>query len=286
MPTLFSRAFVPSARDNEDSERLRRRLGAKSWEYLRGNERLQSAFKDRVVSELGVRWPPSTSDVFVHGDMRDVLDSVTLFASVLGSYGDRRAQFGWLEFCERAMREEGMKYQVQADGSVGYFVDSEFQGAADDAVAALNVPRFTAASAAIASAVRELNRLDGSPKAAIRETYAAVETAFKVAVDSSVTLGASDVEKRLVPAIDRLFANADPVARGAAAQVAQAMKDWVNAAHKYRHGHEHADPIEPSRELAITLVGLGITFARFIGDHFKVETPALVLTPASHQNAK
>ncbi len=172
--------------------------------------------------------------------VRDVLDAVTIFGLLVHPPKDHM----WIAFCQRAMREEGMKYEVRDDGSVAYFIAPEFQGAADDAVAALNGVKFAGASAGIANAVRELNRLDGSPKAAIRETYTAVETAFKVALTTNATLGEREIAATLGPAVDRLFSSADPVARGAAAGVMQSMKDWVNAVHKYRHGHDHPEPVE------------------------------------------
>lgn len=42
------------------------------------------------------------------------------------------------------------------------------------------------------------------------------------------------------------------------------MKDWVNACHKYRHGPNAEEPIEPPLDLAIALVGNGLNFARWI----------------------
>lgn len=63
---------------------------------------------------------------------------------------------------------------------------------------------------------------------------------------------------------DRKFAGTGPLAHGAAIQTVEALKNWADPCHKYRHGQATAEPVEPPIELAIILVGNGLNFAGWL----------------------
>ena len=45
-----------------------------------------------------------------------------------------------------------------------------------------------------------------------------------------------------------------------------ALADWINAAHFYRHGQGSEEPVQPPLELAIAMVSSGGSFLRWIAD--------------------
>jgi len=91
-----------------------------------------------------------------------------------------------------------------------------------------------------------------------------VEILVKVITDSNQDLTERSVSSQLKPVIDRVYSNADQIAKGAAATTLHSLIDWVNACHKYRHGHNVQAPADPPLELAILLVNNGFGFARWL----------------------
>lgn len=260
---LFSRIYVPETQGKDDDPRMRKRLSSQAKAF---NSKADVAltFKQYIESELGIHADTYPFDSFFgKAAVRDVLDGITLFGRAVSSYSVRYTE-SWFAFSERVMRELGMRYRVGSDGIVHFYIDQAFQAGGAAAVASLGAPRYAAAAASIQTAIDQLNLLDGSPKTAIREVFAGVESLFKVALETNSNLGERELAATLAPRIDQIFAQADTVQKGAASQIVQSMKDWANASHKYRHGHGLPEPAEPTREIAIALVGMGTTFARFL----------------------
>jgi hypothetical protein len=51
---------------------------------------------------------------------------------------------------------------------------------------------------------------------------------------------------------------------GARKRALESLRDWTNACHKYRHGHNLEVLVEPPLDLTIVLVSNGLNFARWI----------------------
>lgn len=274
---LFSRIYhAPQGRDERNlTGRCKRRLSGMAHTIAMRHHNygaLLRTFESMTRGEIGVPLPrvgvAQSIERFFETipDDKDILDGISLFARALLSSNAGADAPRWLEFVERLFREEGLAYTIQG-GVVRYYIDDAFQGHAISAVEALSVPKYNAAARLIKEAIEQLNRLDGSPKTAVQRVFEGVEEAFKTATQHRGNLGAGEIDKVLAPAIDRSSIG-DDVAKGGAAQVMQAMRDWVNAAHKYRHAQGGPEPVEPPLDLAVALVGLGVTFARFIGGRF------------------
>ena len=264
---MFSKTYLKEpAGQNKDSARLRRRLGA----YGHSDDLLmRREFVELVQAETGAAVRPGVVPYdlrafFDGAEMRDVLDAVTCMARVLGDRYDRDRVRDWIQFCQRAFAEEGMAYRVDDAGRVHYVVDIAFQETADSVIAALSREPYAAAGACMNKAVTEMTEANPERKHAIRDVFEGVETVFKVVTKTSKDLTTGNIETLLRPIVDRKFSAGEPVAKGAAQQTLEALKDWTNACHKYRHGHKAEEPIEPPLELAIVLVGNGLNFGRSI----------------------
>ena len=53
---------------------------------------------------------------------------------------------------------------------------------------------------------------------------------------------------------------------GAASKLLSAFKDWINAAHFYRHEPGHQDPAQPPLMLAVQMVSVGASFIRWLAE--------------------
>src|SRR5687768_9315366 len=85
---LFSRVYLKPTTVLRDSERFRRRLWAWFSETLTTDEVL--VFSSLARQELGCgmpvsRYPSSYGDFFTKGELRDVLDSVSIIRQILNS---------------------------------------------------------------------------------------------------------------------------------------------------------------------------------------------------------
>lgn len=170
----------------------------------------------------------------------------------------------WVKFAERAMREEGMAYEVALDGSVRYVVDTAFQETASAVINVLSAPPFQAAATYVRKAVEELCKLPTDGKDAIGDIHEAVETVFKVVTGSPKALGEKAIRDELAPIIRKAAAKVDVTADDAAEQMIQSLQEWSSACQKYRHGQNSEIPVEPPLEFAVIAVNNGLGFARWL----------------------
>jgi hypothetical protein len=267
--SLFSKTYLQMPAGQTEGKRIRPRLGAKAYDVLiSARYELIGRFAERVRQECGCPFPshsmgPDVGAFFGKAEMRDLLDGITLVAQVVGQQWPSKAT-EWSSFAARAMREEGMAYEVAADGNVRYLVDTAFQESTDAVVAVLSQPRFAGAKKCVEEAVKSLTSVHPNGKAALQSLFEGLEAIFKIVTGDSKSLDAGNVDRLLQPIVSRSHAAGDSIARGAAEQYTQSFKDWVNACHKYRHGHGEPDPVEPPIDLAIGLVGNGLNYARWI----------------------
>jgi hypothetical protein len=53
---------------------------------------------------------------------------------------------------------------------------------------------------------------------------------------------------------------------GAASKLLSAFKDWIDAAHFYRHEAGREEPIQPPLTLRVQMVSVGATFLRWLAE--------------------
>lgn len=102
-------------------------------------------------------------------------------------------------------------------------------------------------------------------KGAIRATFGAAEGLFRLMFSNSPRLTAQEAQHKLEPLLQRSHA-ADKVATSAAGKLLSAFKDWIDAAHVYRHEAGREEPMQPPLTLAVQVVSVGATFIRSLAE--------------------
>ncbi len=149
----FSLVYLDRGSPTQDSQRFRNRLAAYYWEYL--NKDYKTEITNAMKREAGIEVPYhsvsgySPSEVLKKGELRDVLDSITLIHEVPLPHPLLKQQAGyknhaqnWLSFVSKVLHEENVGYSLDASCGVHYFVDQEFERNRASKLAVLNNPRY------------------------------------------------------------------------------------------------------------------------------------------------
>ncbi len=137
----FSHVYIPRGTPTQDSERFRRRIAAYFFQNCASAADECFTF---INIELGVdlayasSYRLSIARFFQSGQLRDVLDAITLVWRVLiGSSADR-----WRSFVQRVLEEENVGYRLDEHAGVHYFVDEEFERNRSATIERLANPRL------------------------------------------------------------------------------------------------------------------------------------------------
>ena len=192
-----------------------------------------------------------------------MLDTITVVAASLHSEyskDDRRGRF--LAEARRILKEENLAYEIDEIGGVHPLVDATFSAAMDSAISGMDNPRYAASAECV-------NRIDGyllqDPQdfiGAIRAVFGACENTFKL-MYGVPRLDAKTAGERIGGDQQRFYTE-HPTLQAASAKTLEAFKQWVNAAHFYRHEQGVEEPNQPAPEVAILLVSQGLSFVRWL----------------------
>ncbi len=262
----FSLVYLERGDPARDSQRFRNRLAAYYLEHLQKEH--SNRIKRAMEREAGIEvpyihnWGFNVSDVFKKGNLRDVLDSITIVYQELLKSGWKGHAAGWRGFVERALREENVGYTVDLDCGVHYFVDQEFERNRVSTLSVLEAPRYGAVRAAFEDAYRHLDSDPRDTKAAVRSIFESLEILTKQMVETK-NLNRWIVENSLK---EKCLAKVQegPVALAVTEGLFSSIADWVDALHNYRHGQATEEPIAPSEELAIHIISSGTAHIRWL----------------------
>lgn len=262
----FSQIYLERGTPARDSERLRNRLAAAYTDLRVRKVRsdLEYQFVKAIEQELGVRVPSRShgwepEELFRKGQLRDVLDAITLLYGVLLP----GARASWLSFVSRVLQEENVGYVVDGKCIVHYHVDQEFERSRVATVAVLSVGVFAGAAAAHDDAYRHLDSDPQDTKAAIRSIFECIEIIAKQIVPEAQNLNRWQCEKGPLRG-KCLNSLVDDTEKRVVAGILDSMGEWIDALHNYRHGQADAEPVAPSEEIAIYVVSMGSTHARYL----------------------
>jgi hypothetical protein len=262
----FSQVYIQRGEPTQDSKRMRRRLAA-TIKSDRFNPLSLRDFPALVPQKLGVEVqmiPPYGAPDWVafcrDCELKDLLDFVTLAYGYFGSSTATR----WCQEVRRIFEEENVHYTVDDRGGVHFKIDAEFEHNRAATIACLQDARYRNALNEFEGAMAALAKAPPDGKLAIRATFGAAEGLFRLMFPNSPRLTAQEAQ-RLEPLIQGLHA-ADGVARGARSKLLNSFKDWIDAAHFYRHEAGHEEPIQPPLTLAVQMVSVGASFIRWLGE--------------------
>ena len=265
----FSHVYIARGTPTKDSQRFRHRLGAFCEENLWDYRNYLSAVINR---ELGVDLPfvgmaPSILRFFLEAEVRDVLDAITLIWRALMERHQRDLAGRWLDFVERALKDENLGYRLDEHAGVHYFVDQEFERNRLATVECIANPRYAAVLAEFESAHQNLDQRPADTKGAVRAAFEAVEILSKLMVGENrmSRLTTREINAHLKPIVESVY-HADAVALEAATKFLDGLIGWVSSIHEYRHGQEVEEPTPPPLGLAVAMVSSGATYLRWLAE--------------------
>jgi hypothetical protein len=263
----FSHQYLSRPEGLKDSPRIRTRVGALFTAAIPENKR-DWDFAAFIKRETGEQVPwlgtygPDWEKFFGGCPLDTLLDCVTVVVRGCGT-AYRQSATTWIVGCERIFREEQAAYTVDELGGVHPYVDAAFHQARLSTIAALNGARYVTPAASLNKAYDSLHGAEVQARAAVRHTFDAAETLYKMLVPSSPRLTGSDAKTKLAALIDRILGG-NPVAQRASHQLLSSFADWVDAAHHYRHAPGEAEPPEPPNEVWQLLINNGAGFVRWL----------------------
>jgi len=272
----FSHVYIKRGEPTQDSARMRRRIAAliDTFLDLYGVEGLLPLQLGIDVTSYG--GPVPWRDFFAECALQDVLDFIT----IAYRYLDDKRRTGvrqhdpWDRWCrevQRIFEEENVHYCVDKRGGVHFRFDAEFERNRAATIAALQGARYRNALNEFEGAMAALAKASPDGKAAISGTFRAAEGLFRLMFEKSPRLTAPEAQLRLEPLLQRAYAT-DNAAKGAASKLLNAFKDWIDAAHFYRHEPGQQDPVQPPLTLAVQMVSIGASFIRWLSELEAIQT--------------
>ncbi len=287
MPSLpvgqrFSLTYLERGAPLRDSVRMRRRLEQR-FVAMAGDWQDQSRFGRHWAQETGAAVPRSQNGatyypalMFEQGELRDILDVVTVFYTHLRKLVEATRQFGprvapdddpevWKAFVTRVFTEENLGYRIDAACGVHLHVDAEFEHARASTLAVLGHSEFSNARVAFEDAFRHLDSSPRDTKAAVRSIFESAEILAKQICPEAQNLNTKMIGVRLKPLVLQAYPG-DATENRVWEGLLSGMSEWVTALHNYRHGQAADEPVAPSVELAVFVLSSGCTYVRGLAD--------------------
>jgi hypothetical protein len=269
----FSQVYLRPSSPMKDSQRFRNRLAA----YLINTQAIDlhdlvQFFEPRMGADQlhDDRLPgDAISSLVRHGEVRDVLDSITHTGMYLAlSAGNDRVLAhhtrDFHDFIQNLFEGEGLAYTLDDQFGVRYRVDMEFEHVRLAAVAYIEGQRYRAVLKEFEAAYSAVEASPPDTKLAVRSMFEAVETLFRlIAGPKAKLLGSPEIEKHLLPLIRDLY-GADSIGANMVAQLGKGLADWVNGLHAYRHGQAVEEPSPPPLEAAVAALQTGSAYIRLL----------------------
>jgi hypothetical protein len=189
----FSQTYLDRAVPTQDSERMRVRIG--QLMYAAADVNWRERFAKYATSELGVYVDDYFPSFTKKAEVRDILDSVTLFYEALSQTKGLQAANNFLTTAARVFREENLTYSVDESGGVHFEPDEEYSRNRESTIAMLQDARYANVLHAFDNARQSLSSQPTDGKGAVRYVFAANEGLFRLILPNSVRLGAKEAEQ-------------------------------------------------------------------------------------------
>ncbi|MBO9410239.1 MULTISPECIES: hypothetical protein [unclassified Ruegeria] len=273
----FSHIYVDKGAPLKDSKKARFRISKLASTYfpetkLQGNYRTFDHAKyaqEFIENELGVRFATqSTTGMLVKSwewffnriTVLELLDTVTILVMYRRNQSMDVSSF--VDGVRRVFKDENLAYDVDEDGGVHPLVDSAFSASRQSSIAALNEERYSATSKCVETIDFHLMQEPVDYIGAIRSAFSANENLFKL-MYKVPRLDARSAGEKLGRELQALYSD-HPTLQAASGKSLESFKDWINAAHFYRHEQGIETPNQPTEEAAILLVSQGLSFVRWL----------------------
>lgn len=261
----FSLVYLERGAPARDDQRFRNRLAAYYLEHI--HDRFGDGIRKALQREAGIHVPLQAyryrvDKVLKEGDLRDVLDSITIIYHGLINQGHRGLASGWKHFVSKTLLEENVGYILDEHAGVHYFIDEDFERNTASTLAVLEQARYGGVRAAVEDAYRHLENSD--TKASVRSIFEALEILAKQIVETK-NLNKWIVENTLKGRYLSLY-QGDPIGAKVAAGMFDSLAPWVDAIHNYRHGQPNEEPVAPDESLCVHVLSTGSSYIRWLAE--------------------
>lgn len=288
---LFGRVYLDRGSPTADSDIFRRRLAAYLQYHVEGQKHFHLTKYLKVETGLSVpMWLGAGTNGYKFEEfllglqitpMLNVITSIWRFLSTAGGTKLENGQvvflpglaWSWRAFVDRALREENLSYEIDERGGMHYLVDEAFAYTRASTLRALEGQRYGAVREAFDDAYRHLDQTTPDAKAAVRSLFESLEILARLMVDTK-NLNRWIVQNKLKPLALAPYVG-DPAATGAISGAFDALADFVDGLHNYRHGHGTTEPLAPSLDFTIFCLSSGAAYLRWLLLIDKSQSPDL-----------
>lgn len=274
----FSHVYLSAGEPLKDSAKARFRIAKLAEDECppsksQGSYRTfdhATAVQDKLERDLGFRFATQSKAGTYYAiwewyynriSIVDFLDSITIITQYLLNERDLNEK-RFINEARKIFKEENLAYQIDDLGGIHPLVDPAFSVAMQSAIGALRGERYRATADSIGLIDDNLIRDPPNYIGAIRAVFSANGNLFKLMYGVPRLDGKAAGEK-LGPDQQSLY-EGHPVQQSVSSKMLEAFKDWINAAHFYRHEQGVSTPNQPSEEVAVLMVSQGLSFVRWL----------------------
>jgi len=224
-------------------------------------ELLENEVGRQFRSKIGNRMYPSWAAYTQKITASEFLDAITVLVGYLRGW-KAKSETNLVKQTQRIFKEENMSYEIDDLGGIHPLVDSAFGVAKQSAIAALSNDRYSGTAELVDAIDPCLLQDPVNYIGAIRAVFGANENLFKLMFDVQ-QLKADTAAKCIGPKQQAMY-EGHPNLKAASSKTLESFKDWINAAHFYRHEQGEETQSQPSKEFAILVVHQGLAFVRWL----------------------
>lgn len=278
----FSHLYVSNGLPLKDSKKARfriYRLVNTEFPKKLGSSTDHSAIAQRKIEEeLGIKFGTrSTTGQLVNSwewyfnriSVSEFLDTITVLTQHLDGWFNKDSE-KFLAGTRRIFKEENLAYEIDDLGGLHPLVDSVFAANKQSAIVGLDGARYVATAGSIHQIDAFLLQNPADYKGAIRASFGANENLFKL-MYGVPRLDARTVGDK-IGKDQQTFYNDHPVLQSVSAKILEGFKDWINAAHFYRHEEGVEEPNQPAEEVALLLISQGLSYTRWLAQLDKMKS--------------
>ncbi|MGJ8546703.1 MAG: hypothetical protein ACSHWZ_14755 [Sulfitobacter sp.] len=282
----FSHVHITRGEPLKDGKKARFRAAQLTDEHFKSATRNNAEYKKPAIKklekELGMKFGTRSTSGHSFQSFEWFFDRITILEfldalTILVILRNARYSTGgntYLAELRRIFLEENLAYEFDDEGGVHPLVDGVFTANTNSAIAALEGERYAGTLALIDSIDEHLIQNPCNYVGAIRAVFGANENLFKLMFGTN-QLNARFAADHIGPIQQRLY-NGHPLQLGSNSKMLAGFKQWIDAAHFYRHEQGAVSPTQPSEEFSVLFVSQGLSFIRWLAQIDRVETAANV----------
>lgn len=276
----YSHVHLTRGVPETDSPKARFRLGklvedsCPSSEYTRHSRThdYSKSAQNLIERELGIKFGTrSTSGTLVESwewyfdriSTVEMLDTISVVAKSLrrsSTKSDRQVRF--VKGVARILAEENLAYEVDDLGGVHPLIDAAFSASKQSAISGLAGARYQATADCIENMDSFLLQDPPDYIGAIRQIFGSCENLFKL-MYGVPRLDARSAAEKLGKDQQTMYAG-HPTLQSVSSKTLEGFKNWINAAHFYRHEQGIEEPSQPAEEVAVLLISQGLSYVRWL----------------------